>query len=80
MAQACHVPKPSGILMLSDVCPEGADLGGMAEEAGFRVLSREDQTPQWKQYYIQALWRGEVSPPRSGGRFRYETLLCRKEP
>lgn len=78
MAQAYRVLKPNGILMLSDVCPADSDMGKMAEDVGFRILYREDQTPQWKQYYIQALWRGEVPPAHGGGKYRYEALVCRK--
>ncbi len=75
---ACRVLKPGGMLMLSDVCPDSSDLGQMAESAGFQVLYREDQTAQWKQYYLQALWRGAVSPVHDGRKYHYETLLCRK--
>lgn len=76
--EAYRVLKKNGIMILSDICPLDRDLGKMVEAAGFRVLYREDQTEQWKQYYMQALWQGRISPIQTGKKYRYETILCEK--
>lgn len=70
--------KPGGILMLSDVCPRDASLKESAECAGFDVLHFEDQTPAWKEYYIEAIWRGTACPFPCSQKMNYEMLICKK--
>ena len=70
--------KPGGKLMLSDV--EFAPLRPMAEKAGFRILFDEDLSVAWKEYYIEALWRGETCDcelPK--GKCGYRLLIAEKE-
>ena len=50
--------RPGGQLLLSDVFFE-APLP-LLKAAGFTVLHREDLTPQWREYYLEALWREET--------------------
>ena len=48
---------PGGLLLYSDVFfvpPEP-----LIADAGFTLVAAEDMTPQWKDYYIEALWRGD---------------------
>ena len=64
--------------MLSDV--EFAPLRPAAERAGFRILLDEDLSAAWKEYYIEALWRGETCDcelPR--GKCGYRLLIAEKE-
>ena len=70
--------KPNGILMISDVCPRDATLKTMAETAGFTVLHYEDQTPVWKEYYIEAIWRGTAQCFPCNQKMNYEMLICKK--
>lgn len=86
---SAHVPKaflsaykllkPGGILMLSDVCPVNASFKEFAECAGFEVLYFEDQTPAWKEYYIEAIWRGTACPFPCSQKMNYEMLICKKQ-
>lgn len=75
---AYNLLKPAGILMLSDVCPRDSSLKDFAESAGFEVLHFEDQTPAWKEYYIEAIWRGTVCDFPCNQKMNYEMLICKK--
>ena len=80
-ASAHRLLRPGGALMYSDVVPGGeAALAALAREAGFELLSAEDMTDEWREYYIAALWRGEAEPPPAGVRnCRYMSAILRKE-
>ena len=70
--------KAGGLLLLSDVAFD--PLRAQAEAAGFRVLWEADMTPLWKEYYIEALWRGvslcDTVPKK---KCAYTALVCRKD-
>ena len=70
--------KPDGILMLSDVCPKNSTLKELAQYAGFEVLHFEDQTAAWKEYYIEAIWRGTACSFPCNQKMNYEMLICKK--
>lgn len=70
--------RPGGLLLLSDV--EFEPWEPLLEAAGFSVLLSQDLTVCWKEYYIEAIWRGDplcCEWPRR--RCRYRLLICRKE-
>jgi len=75
---AYELLKPGGILMISDVCPRDTTLRTLAEAAGFTVLHYEDQTPAWKAYYIEAIWRGTAHCFPCHQKMNYEMLICQK--
>ena len=70
--------KSEGILMLSDICPRDHSLKLQAERAGFRVLHFEDQTPAWKEYYIEAIWLGTARCFPCNKKMNYEMIICKK--
>lgn len=77
LREACRLLKPGGMLLLSDVWfTDGAKA---AEAAGFRVLHREDMTPLWREYYLEALWTEESVPCGIRGKCTYEMLICVKD-
>ena len=72
--EARRVLKPGGLLLLSDVFFDEPAL------PGFQILYREDMTPVWREYYIEALWRGDCSGCEiPGGKSRYLAVVAKKE-
>ena len=77
-SSAYYLLKPNGILMISDVCPRETSLVHFAKVTGFSILYHEDQTPAWKTYYIEALWRGTADCFPTHKKMNYELLICQK--
>lgn len=77
--EAYRMLKSGGKLMLSDVCPQGQNLCLQAEQAGFQVLLCEDMTRQWKEYYIEAIWRGTAECIPCQGKYSYQMVICLKQ-
>ena len=78
LRESFRILRPGGMLMLSDV--EFDPLRPMAEAAGFHILYEEDMTSLWKDYYIEAIWRGDSLccelPEKKCG---YRLLIGRKD-
>ena len=68
--------KPGGALMVSDVCFEAPEP--IAEAAGFRIEYAEDLTALWREYYLEAIWRGTAECCGIRGKCAYKLLICRK--
>ncbi len=78
LRESYRLLRPGGTLLLSDV--EYEPLRPMAEAAGFHVLYEEDMTSLWKEYYIEAIWRGDplcCELPRK--KCGYRLLIGRKD-
>ncbi|MBQ3481026.1 MAG: class I SAM-dependent methyltransferase [Oscillospiraceae bacterium] len=78
LREAYRLLKSGGKLLLSDVffTPPEPPVRG----AGFEILFSEDWTALWKEYYLEALWRGDApccDIPK--GRSSYRLLIGRKE-
>ncbi len=69
--------KPGGALLFSDVCFE--EPVPLAEAAGFHVEADEDLTSVWREYYLEALWRGTAEACGIRGKCAYRMLICRKD-
>lgn len=77
LREARRVLKPGGTLLLSDVFFEVP--APIVEAAGFELFKLEDMTEAWREYYLEALWRGEDCGcvlPR--GKCRYWLIIARK--
>ena len=77
LREARRLLRPGGTLMLSDVFFEGPEE--YIEQAGFRLACKEDMTALWREYYLEALWRGDVNCCVGRGKSSYWLLICEKE-
>ena len=78
LREAHRLLRPGGLLLLSDVFFE--EPTALLRAAGFEILKAEDMTHGWREYYLEALWRGEdcgCELPR--GRCCYWLLIGRKD-
>lgn len=77
--EAYRLLVSGGLLIWSDVTFE--DAAKQARVAGFSVCRECDMTAQWREYYLECLWRGTADcvPHRPGGKCKYIALICRKE-
>jgi len=77
LREAHRVLRPGGTLMLSDVFFEAP--APVVEAAGFEILQLEDMTDAWREYYLEALWRGEdCGCALQRGKCRYWLIIARK--
>lgn len=73
--EAHRILKLGGILMLSDVWfKEPAEV----LSGSFEILFQKDITAQWKEYYIDSIWRGDTLPCSFEGKCRYFEQICKK--
>lgn len=77
LAESRRILKPGGLLLLSDVFFEPPEP--LLERSGFRLLHAEDMTALWREYYLEALWRGDEDCPSGRGKCSYWLLICKKE-
>lgn len=76
LLEAHRLLRRGGTLLLSDVW--FTDPAEAVTKAGFNIMHREDMTALWREYYIEALWRGE-SCPTASGRCTYEALILKSD-
>ena len=66
LTEAARMLKKGGKLVFSDVCGDVVALLGDVRKVGFAVRHIEDLTDEWKEYYLEALWREENVPKGKG--------------
>ena len=75
--EAHRLLKKDGLLLISDVFFE--DPVRLLQETGFEPVYQEDLTGQWREYYLEALWReDECSCCLPAGKCSYWFIIGRK--
>lgn len=78
LKEAGRLLRKSGKLVFSDVTENVVTLLNQCRQAGFAVRHLEDLTEQWKEYYLEALWKEDnVCLPR-GKKFSYVLFVCER--
>lgn len=78
LQEAGRLLRKGGKLVFSDVCQDVVQLLNQIRQAGFAVRHIENLTDQWKQYYIEALWRDETNCVPRGKKCSYVLLVCER--
>lgn len=78
LTEAARLLRKGGKLVFSDVTEDVVVLLNQVRAAGFAVRHLEDLTDQWKQHYLEALWREEVSCPPVKGTISYVLFVCER--
>ena len=76
-SECARLLKKGGMLLFSDVCfapPEEA-----AAKSGLKAVCSEDMSPLWREYYIEALWRGDEQCLTVKGKCAYKMYIFKKE-
>ena len=76
LGEAHRLLRPGGRLLLSDVF--FAPPLPLLERAGFSVISAEDMTPQWREYFLEALWREDEPCCLPRGKCEYWLLIAER--
>ena len=76
LAAAARMLRKGGKLVFSDVTENVVALLNHCRRAGFAVRHIEDLTQEWKEYYLECLWREENVPTGKG--LSYVLFVCER--
>ena len=76
LTEAARILKIGGKRVFSEGCGDVVALLGDVRKVGFAVRHIEDLTDEWKEYYLEALWREENVP--KGKWLSYVLMICER--
>jgi len=76
LKEASRLLHKGGKLVFSDVTENVVTLLNQCRQAGFAVRHIEDLTQEWKEYYLECLWREENVPTGKG--LCYVLFVCER--
>ena len=76
LREAGRLLHKGGKLVFSDVTENVVQLLNQCRQAGFAVRHLEDLTEQWREYYLECLWREENVPTGKG--LSYVLFVCER--
>ena len=76
--EAARLLHKGGKLVFSDVTENVVSLLNQCRQAGFSVRHLEDLTDQWKEYYLEALWKEDHVCLMPGKKFSYVHFVCER--
>ena len=78
LKEAARLLRKGGKLVFSDVTENVVTLLNQCRQAGFAVRHIEDLTDQWKEYYLEALWKEDNVCLPQGKKFSYVLFICER--
>ena len=78
LREAGRMLRKGGKLVFSDVCQDVVSLLTQVRQAGFAVRHMEDLTDQWKEYYLEALWKEDCSCAPRLKKCSYVLFVCER--
>ena len=78
LAEAGRLLRKGGKLVFSDVTENVVTLLNQCREAHFAVRHLEDLTDEWKEYYLEALWKEDNVCLPQGKKFSYVLFICER--
>ena len=78
LKEASRLLHKGGKLVFSDVTENVVELLDQCRQAGFAVRHLEDLTDEWKEYYLEALWKEDNVCLPQGKKFSYVLFVCEK--
>ena len=78
LKEAARLLRKGGKLVFSDVTENAVILLDQCRAAGFAVRHLEDLTDQWKEYYLEALWKEDNVCLMPGKKFSYVLFVCER--
>ena len=78
LKEAARLLRKGGKLVFSDVTEDVTELLKQLRLAGFAVRHIEDLTEQWREYYLEALWREEEPCRIRMKKCRYVLFACER--
>ena len=78
LKEAARLLRKGGKLVFSDVTENVVTLLNQVRQAGFAVRHLEDLSEQWKEYYLEALWREEDGCVPTGAKVAYVLFVCER--
>ncbi len=78
LKEAGRLLRKGGKLVFSDVTKDVVALLSQVRQAGFAVRHLEDLTEQWREYYLEALWREDSPCLPSGKGYSYVLFVCER--
>ena len=78
LKEAARLLHKGGKLVFSDVTENVVQLLNQCRQAGFAVRHLEDLTDEWKEYYLEALWKEDNVCLPQGKKFSYVLFVCER--
>ena len=78
LKEAARLLRKGGKLVFSDVTENVVTLLNQCRQAGFAVRHLEDMTDEWKEYYLEALWKEDNVCLPQGRKFSYVLFVCER--
>jgi len=76
--EAARMLRKGGVLALADLSADSESLISVLQRSGFAIRHMEDMTAQWKEYYLEALWRDESGCIPTGKGLKYLLLISER--